>query len=66
VAIAAAGDDRIAVRAVTQLIDRLGFDGIDAGPLEAGVALGPDGLVFGVVHNAEELSNLLLDDAWSA
>jgi predicted dinucleotide-binding enzyme len=66
VAIAAAGDDRVAVRVVIQLIDRLGFDGVDAGSLEAGAALGPGGLVFGVIHNTEELSNLLLDYAWSA
>ncbi len=65
-AIAAAGDDRIAVRAVLQLIDRLGFDGVDAGSLEAGAALGPNGLVFGVAYDAEELSNLLLAYAWSA
>jgi 8-hydroxy-5-deazaflavin:NADPH oxidoreductase len=66
VAIAAAGNDRIAVRAVIQLIDRLGFDGVDAGSLEAGAALGPDGLAFGVAHNAEQLSNLLLGYAWTA
>jgi predicted dinucleotide-binding enzyme len=34
-AVAAAGDDRAAVAAVLQLIDRLGFDAVDAGPLEA-------------------------------
>jgi predicted dinucleotide-binding enzyme len=59
VAIAAAGDDRAAVRAVTQLIDRLGFDPIDAGPLEAGLALEPDGPAFGVASSADELSNLI-------
>jgi predicted dinucleotide-binding enzyme len=58
-AIAAAGDDRAAVAAVLQLIDRLGFDAVDAGGLEAGLALQPGGPVFGVGHNAEELSNLL-------
>jgi predicted dinucleotide-binding enzyme len=66
VAIAAAGNDRMAVRAVIQLIDRLGFDGVDAGSLEAGATLGPDGLAFGVAHNAEQLSNLLLGYAWTA
>ena len=34
IAIAAAGDDRLAVRQVMRLIDRLGFDPVDAGPLE--------------------------------
>jgi 8-hydroxy-5-deazaflavin:NADPH oxidoreductase len=43
VAIAAARDDPAAVIAVTVLIDRLGCDAVDAGPLEAGPALEPDG-----------------------
>jgi predicted dinucleotide-binding enzyme len=59
VAIAAAGDDPTAVIAAIQLIDRLGFDPIDAGPLEAGLALEPDGPAFGVAYSADELSNLL-------
>ncbi len=66
IAIAAAGDDRAAVSAVLQLIDRLGFDAVDAGPLEAGDALGPDGPVFGVAHTAGELSSLLWVEATSA
>ena len=40
-AIAAAGDDRLAVRKVMQLLDRLGFDPVDAGSLRDGVALEP-------------------------
>jgi 8-hydroxy-5-deazaflavin:NADPH oxidoreductase len=59
VAIAAAGDDAAAVIAAIQLIDRLGFDPVDAGPLEAGLALEPDGAAFGVAYTADELSNLL-------
>jgi predicted dinucleotide-binding enzyme len=66
VAIAAAGDDRAAVAAVMQLIDRLGFDAVDAGPLEAGLALEPDGPVFGVSYSADELSELLWPTASSA
>jgi 8-hydroxy-5-deazaflavin:NADPH oxidoreductase len=66
IAIAAAGADRAAVAAVMQFIDRLGFDAVDAGPLEAGIALGPDGPVFGVAHTAEELSDLLWSEASSA
>jgi predicted dinucleotide-binding enzyme len=66
IALAAAGDDRAAVAAVMQLIDRLGFDAVDAGPLEAGMALGPDGPVFGVAHSAAELSELLWSEASSA
>ena len=38
IAIGAAGDDRLAVRAVMRLIDRLGFDPVDAGPLANGQA----------------------------
>jgi len=59
IAIAAAGDDRAAVRAVLQLIERLGFDPVDAGPLAAGVALGPYGPAFGLGASAAELSSLL-------
>jgi predicted dinucleotide-binding enzyme len=65
-AVAAAGDDRAAVAAVLQLIDRLGFDAVDAGPLEAGIALQPDGTIFGISHSAVELSNLLWPEASSA
>jgi predicted dinucleotide-binding enzyme len=66
IAIAAAGDDRAAVAAVMQLIDRLGFDAVDAGPLDAGQALEPDGSVFGVAYSADELSDLLWPTASSA
>ena len=66
IAIAAAGDDRAAVAAVIQLIDRLGFDAVDAGPLAAGLALEPDGSVFGLSSSADELSNLLWPEASSA
>ena len=59
IAMAAAGNDRAAVAAVLRLIDTLGFDAIDAGSLEAGIALQPGGRVFGVGHSANELSNLL-------
>jgi predicted dinucleotide-binding enzyme len=59
VAIAAASDDRAALLEVLQLIDRLGFDAVDAGLLEAGVALEPDGSAFGVAYSSSELSDLL-------
>ena len=58
-AMAAAGDDPDAVAAVMQLIDRLGFDAVDAGSLDAGVALQPSGPVFGTSYSADELSRLL-------
>jgi len=56
IAVAAAGDDRLAVRAVMGLIDRLGFDPVDAGPLENGRALEPDGSPFAVTYSAGELA----------
>ncbi len=65
-AIAAAGDDRAAVRVVLQLIERLGFDAVDAGPLAAGVALGPYGPAFGLGASAGELSSRLLPVASGA
>jgi predicted dinucleotide-binding enzyme len=63
IAIAAAGDDRAAVAAVLELIDDLGFDAVDAGNLEAGLALQPGGPIFGAGHSAKELSNLLSHQA---
>ena len=42
-----------------RLIDRLGFDAIDVGPLENGLALEPDGSPFAVTYNADELSDLI-------
>ena len=66
VAMAAAGNDRAAVAAVMQLIDRLGFDAVDAGPLQAGRVLEPDGPVFGASYRADELSALLMPAASSA
>ena len=60
---AAAGNDRFAIRAVLQLIDTLGFDAVDAGKLESGLALQPGGPIFGAGHSAEELSNLLSREA---
>jgi predicted dinucleotide-binding enzyme len=66
IAIAAAGDDRAAVAAVLQLVDGLGFDAVDAGGLEGGLALQPGGRVFGVGHSAEPLSHLLSPEAASA
>ncbi|HEY8672663.1 MAG TPA: hypothetical protein VIM76_02800 [Candidatus Dormibacteraeota bacterium] len=49
-----------------QLIDRLGFDAVDAGALDAGRALQPDGPVFGASYSADELSTLIAPAASSA
>jgi predicted dinucleotide-binding enzyme len=63
VGMAAAGNDPAAVAAVLQLIDTLGFDAVDAGSLESGLALQPGGPIFGAGHSAKELSNLLSHEA---
>jgi predicted dinucleotide-binding enzyme len=59
VAMAAAGDDREAVVDVLTLVERLGFDAVDAGTLAEGSMLGPGGPAFGVVHTATELERKL-------
>jgi predicted dinucleotide-binding enzyme len=63
IGMAAAGNDRSAVAAVLQLIDALGFDPVDAGNLEAGVALQPGGRIFGAGHTGAQLTNLLSEKA---
>ena len=42
-----------------RLIDRLGFDPVDAGPLANGVALEPDGSPVAITHTAQQLSKLV-------
>lgn len=58
-AIAIAGDDEPAVRAVADLVDRLGFDPVVAGPLAAGVHLGPGHPLFGVSTDRAGVERLL-------
>jgi predicted dinucleotide-binding enzyme len=59
IAIGAAGDDRLAVRKVMRLLDRLGFDPVDAGPLKNGLALEPDGSPVAITYSAHQLSKLV-------
>jgi predicted dinucleotide-binding enzyme len=59
IAIGAAGDDRAAVYRVMRLIDRLGFDPVDAGPLKNGLALEPDGSPIAPTYSAQQLSKLV-------
>jgi predicted dinucleotide-binding enzyme len=59
IAIGAAGDDPSAVRQVMRLLDRLGFDPVDAGPLENGRALEPDGSPIAATYSADELIRLV-------
>jgi predicted dinucleotide-binding enzyme len=55
IAIGAAGDDPVAVSTVMRLVDRLGFEPVDAGPLKNGLALEPDGSPIAATFSAEEL-----------
>jgi predicted dinucleotide-binding enzyme len=59
IAIGAAGDDRMALSGVMRLLDRLGFDPVDAGPLKNGVALEPDGSPIATTYDAARLSELV-------
>jgi predicted dinucleotide-binding enzyme len=59
IAIGAAGDDRFAVKKVMRLLDRLGFDPVDAGPLKNGPALEPDGSPIAATYSANQLSKLV-------
>jgi predicted dinucleotide-binding enzyme len=59
IAVAAAGEDREAVRAVMALIDRLGFDPVDGGPLANGKLLEPDGAPYAETYSAAALDERL-------
>ena len=59
IALAAVGDDRLAVRTVMHLIDRLGFDPIDGGPLANGKPLEPDGSPYAETFSADALAKRL-------
>jgi predicted dinucleotide-binding enzyme len=59
IAVAAVGDDRLAVRTVMRLIDRLGFDPVDGGPLAKGKLLEPDGSPYTETVSADALAERL-------
>jgi 8-hydroxy-5-deazaflavin:NADPH oxidoreductase len=59
VAIGTAGDDQLAVRKVMRLLDRLGFDPVEAGPLKNGLVLEPDGSPIATTYSAEQLAELV-------
>jgi hypothetical protein len=59
VAVGVAGDDQAAIREVMRLVDRLGFDPVDAGPLANGQALEPDGSPYATTYTAGELADLV-------
>src|SRR3954447_12251084 len=54
-ALVIAGDDAEAKRVVTRLLDRFGFDTVDAGPLKEGWRIQRDTPGYGPRRNAEEL-----------
>lgn len=58
-ALAIAGDDDLAKSAVADLIDRMGYDAVDAGPLSAGRGFQPGTPAFNGSHTAAEMSALL-------
>ena len=62
IAIGAAGDDQLAVRTVMRLLDRLGFDPVDAGALKNGLALEPDGSPIATTYGAEQLAKRISRD----
>jgi predicted dinucleotide-binding enzyme len=59
IAVAAVGDDRLAVRTVRHLIERLGFDPVDGGPLANGKLLEPDGSPYAETLSADGLTKRL-------
>ncbi len=59
IAAGVAGDDPAAVRAVMRLVDRIGFDPVDAGSLANGQALEPDGSPFAATYDARQLTELV-------
>lgn len=58
-ALALASDSQHAKEIVSSLIDRLGYDAVDAGPLAAGRAFQPGTEIFNGAHTAQEMRELL-------
>lgn len=62
VALGAVGDDRQAVGDVLAFLERIGFDGVDGGPLANGVAFQPGSPLFGALYTAQRFRELLADE----
>jgi 8-hydroxy-5-deazaflavin:NADPH oxidoreductase len=58
-ALALAGGSDEAKALVAAFIDRLGYDPVDAGPLEAGRTFQPGTEIFSGIHSAEQLRSIL-------
>jgi predicted dinucleotide-binding enzyme len=54
-ALAIAGDDADAKKKVGEMLDKFGFDAVDAGPLAEGWRYQPDTPAYGARQNAEEM-----------
>ncbi len=61
VALGAVGDDREAVGDVLAFLERIGFDGVDGGPLANGVAFQPGSPLFGAPYSEARFRELLAD-----
>lgn len=61
-ALALAGDKHDAKALVARFINRLGYDPVDAGPLEAGRAFQPDTEIFNGSHTSDQLRAILAAD----
>jgi len=64
-AVAVAGDHEADLRAVSALVDRLGFDPIAAGPLAEGMRFEPQTELFGADADAQEAREIL-DRFWDS
>lgn len=57
--VAVAGDDDVAKTLALELVEALGFDAVDAGPLASAPRLGPGGPAFGAALSADDLRRAL-------
>jgi predicted dinucleotide-binding enzyme len=62
-ALGVAGDDPDAVNTVSALVDRIGYDAVQVGPLRAGRVLEPGGPVFGAVLCREDFERAVHSSA---
>ncbi|MDX8055055.1 NAD(P)-binding domain-containing protein [Lentzea sp. BCCO 10_0798] len=62
-AVGIAGDSPVAVRAVAEFLERIGFDPVPVGSLAAGRLLEPGSPVFGVAARRQELENFIMEQS---
>jgi len=61
IALPVAGDDAVAKAVVIQLVDELGFDGVDAGSLDESWRQQPGAPVYGTDHDTKGVRRALVD-----